>query len=50
MPETKKFIVEVKEVWTLAVEVEFPATATKEQIMAASGQAVVAHTPELMEP
>ena len=40
MPETKKFIVEVKEVWTLAVEVELPATATKEQILDAANDKI----------
>jgi hypothetical protein len=42
MPKTKRFIVEVKEVWTLAVEVELPATATKKQILDAANDKIEA--------
>jgi hypothetical protein len=40
MPKNKKYIVEVKEVWTLAVEVEVPANATKEQILDAANDKI----------
>jgi hypothetical protein len=40
MLKTKKYIVEVKEVWTVAVEVEVPATATKEQILDAANDKI----------
>jgi hypothetical protein len=40
MPKTKKYIVEVKEVWSVEVEVELPATATKEQILNAANDKI----------
>ena len=40
MPKTKKFTVDVKEVWCHTIEVELPTDASKEQILAAANKKI----------
>ncbi|MGA2030997.1 MAG: hypothetical protein ABSG68_01970 [Thermoguttaceae bacterium] len=39
-PETKRFTVEVKELWCHAVEVKLPANATRQQIIDAANEKI----------